>query len=265
MKKVFAIAMLLAGLLSVQPALAQTTINATTLGAAITDVGDTGIINLVSIGSGATAVLANQTLFIDGEAMRVQVTPTAAARVQVARHTNGTRGQTHVIGSIVYYGPNQAFVSGTSGVQFYQGSCTSSNYLYLPVIDTVNATIGNCLDSRWSWTKITAPAGISVPHHAVTGAYTVKITDYIIGFSALAAAATVTLPAADGLPGKVYIVRNESAVSSITIWVTAGDNIDGSASSKAIWGTGTSATSPLSGVPSGVMRFYSNGTAWFTW
>lgn len=256
--KSFKIALLLVvALLAGQAAFAQTTINSTTLSTAITDTGATTGIVVASIGSGATAVLAGQVLFIDGEAMTVRTTPTTTT-VTVNRHTQATRGQTHASGAIVYYGNGQAFVSGTSGVQFYQGSCTASANLYLPLIDTVNGTVGNCLDSRWSWTRLSAPAAATYPlHPVVNAAYTAKLTDYFIGYTSLGAAYTITLPAPTGLAGKVYIIKNLSAIGTNTIWVYGNTTINGSGGSIAVYGvSGTTVTT-------GTLKVVSSGSDWF--
>ena len=273
MKRIF-VALMVLGILALgfNPANLQAqvqiypTMTFTTLTTAITDTNTTSILSIGSIGSTTTAVIAGTVLYIDGEAMTVKVTPTAATSVQVTRHTYATRGQTHAANALVYYGNPNAFVSGQPGVQFYQGQCSSSNYINLPVIDTVNGFLGNCTNSQWRWFKLNAPTSSDKPYTPVTAAYTAIHTDEVIGVTTLSGALTITLPAATGLAGHVYIVRNESTIATNTIWVTTSSTqIDGSASSKAIWGTSTSATSPLSGVPSGVMRFYSNGSNYFTW
>ncbi len=259
MKKILSILLVLGAVLVGLPAFAQTTINSTTLSTAITNTNDTAVIALASIGSGATAVVAGQILFVDGEAMVVRTTPTAAANVSVNRHTNSTRGQTHASGAIVYYGNAQAFVSGQAGVQYFEGSCTSTAQLYLPIIDTVNGAIGNCLDSRWGWFKLSAPEFANVPFHAVSSAaYTAKITDVVIGYTGLAAAYTVTLPAATGLAGKVYIVKNMSTIATNTIWVYGSTSIDGSAGSIAVYSSG--GTTPVLGT----LKVISSGSAWFS-
>ena len=274
MKSKIFVALMVLGILTLalnpQPAQAQLnvypTMTFTTLTTAITDANNTNTIAIGSIGSGSTGVIAGTIIYIDGEAMTVKVTPTAATAVQVTRHTYATRGQTHAANSLVYYGNPNAFVSGQSGVQFYQGQCTVGNFINLPIIDTVNGFLGNCTNSQWRWFKLNAPTSADHPYTPVTAAYTAKHTDEHIGVTTLSGALTITLPAATGMAGHVYVVRNESTIATNTIWVTTSSTqIDGSASSKAIWGTSTSATSPLSGVPSGVMRFYSNGSNYFTW
>lgn len=200
--------------------------------------------------------------------MQVNTTPTVASRVSVTRHVKQTPGQTHASSSVVYYGPAQAFVGGYPGRVFYAGSCTAANTGYQPLIDVINGLLGVCnASSQWMWTQIAPMAAVSVNYTAVNdAAYTAKITDYIIAYTALSAARTVTLPAATGLPGKIVIIRNESSIASNTIWVASASNIDTIATGKGIYGTGTAAASGTNGglAAVGVGRFYSNGTAWFS-
>lgn len=257
--KLFAVLLvLLAVLLVGQTTYGQTTINTTTLSAAITTPSPSNAtasnqVTLASLGSGSTAVLAGYTLFVDGEAMTVATVPTSGTTVTVRRAVSSTRGQTHASGALVYYGPAAAFVSGTSGVQFREGSCTASQHLYLPIINILNAEIGTCSNSQWVWFKLSAPSSFAGPR-AVVGdaAYTAAITDYIIAYTSLTANRTVTLPSATGLQGKMYIIKSEVSDSTHTIWVAGTVN-----------GVASPAVFSSSGYP--VMRIYSDGTNWFQW
>lgn len=242
---------LLAVLLVGQVSYGQTTINTTYLSSAVTDTGATTYVVLNSIGSGSTAVLANYVLFMDGEAMTVKTTPTTTT-VQVVRHTGATRGQMHASGALVYYGPAPAFVTGTSGIQHREGSCTASQAAYLPIIDVLNAQIGTCSNSQWVWFKLSAPQSFAGPR-AVVGdaAYSAAITDYIIAYTSLTANRTVTLPNANGMQGKMYIIKSEVNDSTHTIWVTG--SVDGATSKAAFSASGYA-----------VLRLYSDGANWFS-
>ncbi len=251
---------LLAVLLVGQVSYGQTTINTTTLSAAITTpspsvTSSSNQVILASLGSGSTSVLVGYTLFIDGEAMTVTAVPTSASLpVTVRRAVSTTRAQTHASGALVYYGPAAAFVSGTSGIQWREGSCTASQHQYLPVINILNAEIGTCSNSQWVWFKLAAPASFAGPR-AVVGdaAYAAAITDYIIAYTSITAARTVTLPTATGLQGKMYIIKNENAgTSTYTIWVNA--TIEGS-TNVGLFGSGGYQ----------VLRLYSDGVSWFKW
>ncbi|WP_205511905.1 hypothetical protein [Longitalea arenae] len=84
--------------------------------------------------------------------------------------------------------------------------------------------------------------------------YSVLSSDYLIAYTALTAARTVTLPSASGMTNKVLIIKDESgaaATYNITVNVSAGGTIDGAAS-KVI------------STNYGLIELYSNGLHWFT-
>ena len=85
-------------------------------------------------------------------------------------------------------------------------------------------------------------------------AYTASTTDYLIGYTSLSAAQTVTLPTAVGVTGQQYIIKDETGNAgsdNITVAASGSQTIDG-ASSKTI-STGY-----------GYLKIYSNGSNWFT-
>ena len=101
--------------------------------------------------------------------------------------------------------------------------------------------------SGWNLPQITRTTVSDAGYSALT-------TDYLIAFTSLTAARTVTLPAASGMPNRILIVKDESgaaATYNITLNVTAGGTIDGS-SSKVI------------STNYGSIEIYSNGSQWFT-
>jgi hypothetical protein len=98
--------------------------------------------------------------------------------------------------------------------------------------------------------------GLTIPQRVAVAdaAYTAQVSDFLIAYTSLTAGRTVTLPAAAAVAGRYYIVKDESGSaggSNITVQSASG-NIDGAASK-----TISSAY--------GVLRVYSNGTAFFTW
>lgn len=239
-RKITSIALMLLAVLLVGQTIAfgQTTINQTTLSTAITDTGTTTLVTLASLGSGSTAVVPTNILFMDGEADTVIATPSTSTSlsgttVRVTRHTLATPGQTHAANTYVYYGPSQAFVSGRAGVQFYQGSCTSSQYQYLPVIDVINTTIGQCANSTWHWLRLNTQTTYTHAYTPITNAnYTALPTDEIIGYTSLQGGKTVTLPSAVGLAGKTFVIEDESGsagtgTATITINGLNGGNTTG--------------------------------------
>ena len=93
----------------------------------------------------------------------------------------------------------------------------------------------------------------SVQRTPVQTDYVVTDGDYYIGVTSTEAPATVTLPAAAGREGRVYIIKDESgeaATRPITVKAQAGETIDGAE-------TMTISTNY------GVLRVVSSGTSWF--
>lgn len=122
----------------------------------------------------------------------------------------------------------------------------------LHFVDPTNST--DVLALRQSTGDIYVPQGMALGRTPKTATYTVLTTDRRICFTALAAAATVTLPTASTMSGKQITVKDESgnaATNHITVQVASSGTIDGAA------------TNVIS-TAYGVGRYYSNGSAWFT-
>jgi hypothetical protein len=84
--------------------------------------------------------------------------------------------------------------------------------------------------------------------------YSALSLDYLIAYTSLSAARTVTLPAASAMNNHILIVKDESGDAgtyNITVNVTAGGTIDGAASR-------------VISSNYGVIEVYSNGSQWFT-
>jgi hypothetical protein len=93
----------------------------------------------------------------------------------------------------------------------------------------------------------------SVRRTAVKTNYTLTDADYYIGVTDTSAPRTLTLPAASGREGRLYVVKDESGGAGnhpITVQVEAGGTIDG-AKAKTI------------GANYGLMRVTSSGKDWF--
>lgn len=261
MKKILFTLLVVMGLLS-GSAFAQTTLNTTTLAAAITTPQPPSTqppsnqVTVGSIGSGSTAIVAGNGLYVDGEYMLVRTVPTTGTTLTVLRGRGPTRAQEHANGAIVFYGPPQAFVTTTAGLQAFQGACVKgTDNQYSPIVDIVNGQIGDCQDSLWRWFKLnTFISETHIRHPVVNAAYTALITDEIIGYTSLSATRIVTLPPTSGLQGKIYIIKDESGsanASTVAITVT-GATIDGTANPTVV----NSAY--------GVKRIYSDGLNWFS-
>jgi hypothetical protein len=119
-------------------AFGQAALTSTTLSSAVTTI--TGQYVRVASASGITA---NQTaIYVDSEYMLV--IGVSGTTLQVVRGLGGAAA-THASGATVYYGaPNTSFV----GVD-PSGSCTSTNYPVLPVINSKNGRLWNCINSTW--------------------------------------------------------------------------------------------------------------------
>jgi hypothetical protein len=162
-----------------------------------------------------------------------------------------------------------ALISETSGILTAKGSATGG---VLVVDSTVSVTSGNLLQVNNNTTlkasiDFTGKASfIGVVNSgkvldtqrttvADTG-YTALATDYLISYTSLTAARTVTLPTgAGGNAGQVYRIKDESGSASATLTISVAPSsgtIDGVASKVVI------------ATPYGSALVYSNGTNWFT-
>lgn len=98
------------------------------------------------------------------------------------------------------------------------------------------------------------PQGEARGRTPVTLNYTALSSDRRICYTALAAARTVTLPAASSMTGKVITVKDEAgaaATNNITVSVASAGTIDGASTS-------------VINTNYGFKTYYSNGTQWFT-
>lgn len=128
------------------PALAQTTINSTTLSQAVTTTSQQ-VITLTSV----STVAAGDIIVADNEAMEAQAAcDTSALTCRVTRGRFGTRAYTHASGVVVWTGPKIRFAK-----DYVVGVCTATSERYLPHIvlpdgDTPDGIfIADCLDSEW--------------------------------------------------------------------------------------------------------------------
>ena len=94
----------------------------------------------------------------------------------------------------------------------------------------------------------------SVRRTGVTGDYAVSDGDYYIGVTDTAARRTITLRAARGRAGRVYIIKDESggaAAHPITVKTQCGETIDGAETRRI-------------NANYGVLRVISSGANWFS-
>jgi hypothetical protein len=183
-------------------------------------------------------------LYADREAMRVQSVNGTAITVQ--RGADGTRASGHLSGVLVWIGNPDWYFSDPEGFP-PSDTCTLATTYALPKIEVLTGEIYTC-DSlkEWSYAGPFFTDGKSNDARTTVSdaAYTALAWDHIIAYTALTAARIVTLPAASSMPGKVYIIQNEST-GDFTI--TAGTNCVVPAVSGGLQ----------------VIKCRSNGTAWF--
>lgn len=82
---------------------------------------------------------------------------------------------------------------------------------------------------------------------------TIAATDYLISFTSMTAARTVTLPTASTVSGQFFIIKDESGSASVVNIISIVGTVDNVANPSAIT------------LGRGVYRIYSNGTNYFTW
>lgn len=121
-------------------AFGQTYLTQTTLSAAVTSSQRT--IPLASV-SGLTA--GNSFVFVDGEVMGVNVVNTS--NVQVTRGSSGSIAASHASSAPAFLIPSGAADSIKSFSPI--GSCTRSNLLYLPVFNSRNGQVSDCVSGVW--------------------------------------------------------------------------------------------------------------------
>lgn len=120
------------------PAFAQTTVDSTTLAAAITANQTT-----ISVTS-ATNVAVGNTLFVDREAM--QVNTLSGTTATVTRGVAGTRARAHAALATLYTGLPVEFEAN----EVVPGStCTATAELYLPRIVLGSGNVYQCTNSIW--------------------------------------------------------------------------------------------------------------------
>lgn len=244
---------LLAVLAFTPAAFAQTATYNTTLTAAIT--ATTNQIPLASMTNlVASSQVVTEVLFCDGEAMYVRSINTTTLYATVGpRGYNGTRATTHLSGAICWFGG-----AGNAGPFVTNdprpgSACTATQYPFLPLINFSNSTIFGCASGRWtSWNVLNGQsAGRTV---SASLAYTALLSDYIIAYTSLTAARTVTLPTPNiGMLNKFYIIKDESGNGTLSIWLTG--VVDGA----------TTNTTVCANAAYGACRLYNNGSAWFKW
>ncbi len=283
MKTLTTLALLIVAVFGAIPAHAATTTYSTIISAAVNttqtcfNVASTTNMQASGALSGPGGTPQEWDLWFDGEFTKINSVNTTANQVCVMRGKSPTRAGTHALGSIVFYGPagKVPFILGSpdvnnpgpatqTGGQF--GTCVSTNYAFLPLVDVTDGSVWNCItDSgsvqRWivyafrQWTTGHPVTNIS------DAAYTATLADEFINFVGLTAGRTVTLPAITGIVGKTMIIKNGTQNgSTITVASTASQGV----------GSPGNATNTTNASQGAVLRLFSyvtaaGGWSWATW
>lgn len=191
-------------------------------------------------------------LYIDGDLMAVLAVNSTSKTVFVQCGVSGTTCQSHANNALVWIASDPSWYSNAPVGTAPKGACVVGNMYAQPRIHVLDGTIWNCdSGSLWGFAGFT-PDAYGAPAARTTvsdAAYTAKVWDNLIAYTALTATRAVTLPAANSMPGKVYTIVDESGAAGT-------DNIT-------IAGAGNHCTSVTANY--GQTQCRSNGTAWFTY
>jgi len=172
---------------------------------------------------------------------------TAAGMYSDANYEMSVRQGTHACQLQVY----NTFTSTSNFEAGYFGFQTNANILSIGT-----ATTGGTLRQTQFIGGMVNMIATAVKRTIVAdAAYSVLTTDYLIAYTTLTAARTITLPTAVGVTGQQYIIKDESGnatTNHITVATTSSQTVDGAS------------TASISAAY-GIVRVYSNGANWFTW
>lgn len=147
------VALVLSLLAVTVPAMAQTTLNSSTLSAAVTETTNRWPLTSVS------NITAGDVIFVDREAVEVSVVNTAS--VDVKRGVMGTNASPHPTLAPFYSGPKARFYGGVK-----RGACTRASEAYLPRIVLPAGEIWDCPTGAQHWTLMNSPATMTVRSEA---------------------------------------------------------------------------------------------------
>lgn len=146
MKNLMKATFVLAALLAAFPAHAQTILTQTTLSATVTSTGARNVV--VASGAGITAGVTD--IYVNRELAAVTgcspaCPSSSATTLTLQRAASGTAAGTHASGDLVFVGPPSAFPTNPRVTWPTDGSCTRSNFAYLPAINVSTGIIADCL------------------------------------------------------------------------------------------------------------------------
>lgn len=179
-----------------QAAHAQAVVASTTLSAAVsTTSGQT--FTLTSLTGIAPTQSQSFSGFVDSEFVTIQSTLSTNSTIRVTRGQAGTVAKTHNSGAVFYFAPSNFF-----SMNEQSGSCTSTQLLYLPAINTLTGHIFDCR-SDGQWINIlngTMSSAASASYSQFcTGTVATAATEFLNGAAcsgASAATARIVVPSA---------------------------------------------------------------------
>lgn len=205
---------------------AQTALNQVRLSVPITSEQQTTITL-----SSAASVAVNDTLYIDREVLRAVTVNTTSGVVTVTRGQSGTAATQHLANTVVWTGAATRFYSSNPPA----GRCLGSTAYpggYYPWINTLLGTVSYCTNTfgravpgYWQTLTLERSAG-AVPYTViayrtsrtadatvVTPAQTILLSDYFIASMTYSGAFELFLPAATGLLGKIYVIKDQAGLA----------------------------------------------------
>lgn len=228
------------------PAMAQTALTTTTLGAALDNAQQVATVasatGITAPGSGATFVY----LLIDKEILEVRSINTTSLAAGVGRGRNGTRATSHVNGAAVTVVPPGALLN-----YLPSGQCTRTQLSYVPVVvggsnvQSDNGSTFDCLGvtTAGQYVQTNANNNIVLGSTVVTAA-TISATGTYFKTSGTTAVVTINVPAG-AQPGFALTIEATGSGSGIT-WTAAGNIL----------------TAGTYGVTAHALTFVWNGAKW---
>jgi len=226
------------------PMAAQTTVNTTTLSAAVTKSQ-----TQVTVAS-ATNVAVGNILYVDREAMKVVTL--SGTNATVRRGQEGTAAVAHASGAVVYTAAPQYFYATE-----VSGTCTSTDEIALPHISVATGNIYTCTSGGWT---VTRRGGISATSRSrlgnggtdYTAAGAITIEPGTVWINGTTLAMTIANPTTDQNGLEMCIMAANSSAHTLTY--TAGFNGGTTARDVATW---------TAGIGNGMCIIARNGV-WYT-
>lgn len=241
MKNTITILSLILVLAFAPQAFAQTTTTQTTIATAVTTTTQQQVCVASTTGMSASTASAQYFLFSNRELMRINAVNSTSNCLTVTRGVGGIATRHNLFTPVFYgqggsrfdaatgnvVGPGPFITNGTNRTPI--GTCVPADNSFLPVINTANGDVAQCLTTfangtdgnsgLWQVNNYAQYASNQGVTNVNDAAYTALLTDTYINYTYITATRILTLPSISGNPGKVFIIRNNGP-GSATITVT---------------------------------------------